>query len=78
MNNLVLLFETELSVSIGYGPLAQSLNIEVIHLKDKPVIHLSTSYPNMSITAKLGNEFLCIPKLNVSGSNWVIFKDCFI
>ena len=27
---------------------------------------------------KLGNEFLHIPKLDISGSNWVIFKDCFI
>ena len=31
----------------------------------------------MSTTIKLGNNFLCIPKLDVSGSNWVIFKDHF-
>ncbi|KAF8806208.1 hypothetical protein BYT27DRAFT_7102622, partial [Phlegmacium glaucopus] len=27
---------------------------------------------------KLGNKFLWIPKLDVSSSNWVIFKDCFL
>ena len=27
---------------------------------------------------KLGNDFLHIPKLDVSGSNWVIFKDHFL
>ena len=32
----------------------------------------------MSVSTKLGDKFLCIPKLNVSGNNWVIFKDCFI
>ena len=32
----------------------------------------------MSTSTKLGNEFLRIPKLDVSGSNWVIFKECFI
>ena len=31
----------------------------------------------MSASTKLGNEFLRIPKLDVSGSNWVIFKDHF-
>jgi transposase InsO family protein len=31
----------------------------------------------MSITTKLGDEFLRIPKLEVSGTNWVIFKDRF-
>jgi hypothetical protein len=31
----------------------------------------------MSITTKLGDEFLRIPKLDVSGTNWVIFKDRF-
>ena len=32
----------------------------------------------MSTSTKLGNEFLRIPKLEVSGSNWVIFKDRFV
>ena len=32
----------------------------------------------MSALTKLGNKFLCTPKLDVSGSNWVIFKDHFI
>ena len=32
----------------------------------------------MSTTTKLSNDFLCIPKLDVSGSNWVIFKDQFL
>ena len=27
---------------------------------------------------KLGDDFLRIPKLDVSGSNWVIFKDRFL
>jgi hypothetical protein len=31
----------------------------------------------MSISTKLGDEFLRIPKLDVSGTNWVIFKDRF-
>src|ERR1700678_1487854 len=32
----------------------------------------------MSTTTKLGDDVLCIPKLDVSGSNWVIFKDRFL
>ena len=32
----------------------------------------------MSTSTKLGDEFLRIPKLDVSGSNWVIFKEHFI
>ena len=31
----------------------------------------------MSVSTKLGDEFLQIPKLEVSGTNWVIFKDRF-
>ena len=31
----------------------------------------------MSVSTKLGDEFLRIPKLDVSSTNWVIFKDCF-
>ena len=31
----------------------------------------------MSISTKLGDEFLHIPKLDVSGSNWVIYKEHF-
>lgn len=31
----------------------------------------------MSTTTKLGEEFLRVPKLDVSGSNWVIYKDRF-
>lgn len=31
----------------------------------------------MSTSTKLGDEFLRIPKLEVSGANWVIFKDRF-
>ena len=31
----------------------------------------------MSVSTKLGDEFLHIPKLDVSGTNWVIFKDRF-
>jgi len=31
----------------------------------------------MSTSTKLGDEFLRIPKLEVSGTNWVIFKDRF-
>ena len=31
----------------------------------------------MSASTKLGDELLWIPKLDVSGSNWVIFKNCF-
>ena len=27
---------------------------------------------------KLGDDFLHIPKLDVSSSNWIIFKDCFL
>ena len=32
----------------------------------------------MTTTTKLGDEFLHIPKLDVSGLNWVIFKECFL
>ena len=32
----------------------------------------------MSISTKLGNKFLRILKLDISGNNWVIFKDRFI
>jgi len=32
----------------------------------------------MSTTTKLGDKFLCIPKLDVSGSNWVLYKECFL
>ena len=31
----------------------------------------------MSVSTKLGDEFLRIPKLEVSGTNWVLFKDRF-
>jgi hypothetical protein len=31
----------------------------------------------MSVSTKLGDEFLRIPKLEVPGTNWVIFKDRF-
>ncbi|KAJ3801644.1 hypothetical protein GGU11DRAFT_663972, partial [Lentinula aff. detonsa] len=26
-------------------------------------------------STKLGDDFLCVPKLDVSGKNWVIYKD---
>ena len=29
----------------------------------------------MTLTSKLGDEFLRIPKLDVSGSNWVLYKE---
>jgi hypothetical protein len=32
----------------------------------------------MSISTKLGDEFLRIPKLEVSGTNWVIYKERFM
>ena len=31
----------------------------------------------MTTTSKLGNDFLRIPKLNTSGSNWVLYKERF-
>jgi len=31
----------------------------------------------MTTTSKLGDEFLRIPKLDVSGSNWVLYKERF-
>jgi len=31
----------------------------------------------MTTTSKLGDEFLCIPKLDVSGANWVLYKERF-
>ena len=31
----------------------------------------------MTTTTKLGDEFLRIPKLDVSGSNWVLYKERF-
>ncbi|KAF8228885.1 hypothetical protein L208DRAFT_1289418, partial [Tricholoma matsutake] len=32
----------------------------------------------MSTTTKIGDDFLCVPKLDVAGMNWVIYKDCII
>ena len=32
----------------------------------------------MSTSTKSGDKFLCIPKLEVSRTNWVIYKECFI
>ena len=32
----------------------------------------------MSTSTKLGDEFLRIPKLEVSGTNWVIYKEHFV
>ena len=29
-------------------------------------------------TTELKNEFLCAPKLNVAGINWVVYKDRFL
>ena len=29
-------------------------------------------------TTKLGDEFLCIPKLDIAGINWVVYKDRFL
>ena len=29
-------------------------------------------------TIKLGDEFLRIPKLDVAGTNWVVYKDCLM
>ena len=34
-------------------------------------------YIRMTTTSKLGDEFLRIPKLDVSGSNWVLYKERF-
>ena len=31
----------------------------------------------MTTSTELGDEFLRIPKLDVSGSNWVIYKERF-
>jgi len=32
----------------------------------------------MSTTTKIRDDFLCVPKLDVTGTNWVIYKDCII
>ena len=29
-------------------------------------------------TTKLGEDFMKIPWLNITGTNWVIYKDCFL
>ena len=29
-------------------------------------------------TTKLGEDFMKIPQLDVTGTNWVIYKDCFL
>ena len=31
----------------------------------------------MTTTSKLGDEFLRIPKLDVSGQNWVLYREQF-
>jgi hypothetical protein len=32
----------------------------------------------MFLSTKIGYEFLHVPKLDVAGTNWVIYKDCFL
>ncbi|PPQ91246.1 hypothetical protein CVT25_000293 [Psilocybe cyanescens] len=32
----------------------------------------------MSLTTKLGDDFLCIPKLDAAGTNWVVYCDHFL
>ena len=46
-------------------------SIQTLQIFDFSCLH------KMSVSTKLGDEFLRIPKLDVSGSNWVIFKDRF-
>ena len=52
-----------------------------IHLFASPTLtHLyikSQHFDIMPISTKLGDEFLRIPKLDVSGTNWVIYKEHF-
>ena len=33
---------------------------------------------SFSTTTKLGDEFLHVPKLDVAGINWVVYKDRFL
>ena len=33
---------------------------------------------SFSATTRLGDKFLCIPKLDVAGINWVVYKDRFL
>ncbi|PPQ93917.1 hypothetical protein CVT25_008031 [Psilocybe cyanescens] len=32
----------------------------------------------MSVTNKLGDDFLRIPKLDAAGTNWVVYRDRFL
>ena len=55
------------------------LYLWMLSKKVKPnSIPLNPYLPKMSVSTKLGNKFLHIPKLDISGNNWVIFKDHFI
>ena len=33
---------------------------------------------SFSTTTKLGDDFLCVPRLDVAGINWVVYKDRFL
>ena len=32
----------------------------------------------MSLFGKLGDNLMKVPKLEAGGTNWVVYKDCFI
>ena len=52
---------------------------EAQSIYSSPPTKLQTrNYERMSASTKLGDEILRIPKLDVAGTNWVIFKDRFI
>ena len=36
------------------------------------------SQNKMSTSTHIGDNFLCILKLDVAGTNWVNYKDCFV
>ena len=61
----------------GYGPWPHCLNptfITRILLSD-----LAFTLPATSLsTSKLGEDFMKIPRLDIAGTNWVIYKDCFL
>ena len=41
-------------------------------------IILVPTYLNMSLFGKLGDDLMKVPKLEASGTNWVVYKDRFL
>ena len=60
-----------------YKPKKQKLiSNSLKYITTLPTLLSSITF-GMTTTSKLGDKFLRIPKLDVSGSNWVLYKERF-